>query len=211
MGSGMLPTNAYVTLEHEYSLIFSKGERKRIFESKSAPRYESAYFWEERNRWFSDVWMDIKGVLQNSNHHELRARTAAFPLELPYRLINMYSIYGDTILDPFWGTGTTTLASMLCGRNSLGYEVEAEFSSLFDQRIKDIKEISQEINRRRVREHKEFVRERLNSNKDLKYKASNYNFPVVTKQEESIQFYSVQAIRKDGNCYIVKYGEFRDR
>ena len=53
MGSGMVPPNAYVTLEHEYVLVFRKGAR-RSFEPGSTRRYESAFFWEERNRWFTD-------------------------------------------------------------------------------------------------------------------------------------------------------------
>ncbi|TFF88528.1 MAG: site-specific DNA-methyltransferase, partial [Promethearchaeota archaeon] len=64
LGSGMLPPNAYVTLEHEYILIFRKGIKKRKFKPKSEDRYNSAFFWEERNKWFSDIWMDIKGVAQ---------------------------------------------------------------------------------------------------------------------------------------------------
>ena len=55
MGSGMLPPNAYVTLEHEYILVFRNGKDSRSFESCSERRYNSAYFWEERNQWFSDV------------------------------------------------------------------------------------------------------------------------------------------------------------
>ena len=56
MGSGMLPAGAYVTYEHEYVLIFRKGS-KRVFNKKEAEnRRDSAYFWEERNVWFSDLW-----------------------------------------------------------------------------------------------------------------------------------------------------------
>ena len=127
MGSGMLPPNAYATLEHEYILIFRNGTTARTFPPGSERRYESAYFWEERNEWFSDVWTDIRGTLQSLDNGELRDRSAAYPFEVPYRLINMYSVYGDTVLDPFWGTGTTSLAAMIAGRNSIGYELQEEF------------------------------------------------------------------------------------
>ena len=65
MGSGMLPPGAYITLEHEHILIFRKGN-KREFKSKNKKqnRQESSYFWEERNRWFSDIW-ELKGEKQN--------------------------------------------------------------------------------------------------------------------------------------------------
>jgi len=63
MGSGMLPPNAYVTLEHEYLLVFRDGSDRRGFEPGAARRYESASFWEERNRWFSDVRIDVGGTL----------------------------------------------------------------------------------------------------------------------------------------------------
>ena len=63
MGSGMLPACAYVTYEHEYILIFRKGE-KRVFNNNGEKenRRASAFFWEERNVWFSDVWNDLKGT-----------------------------------------------------------------------------------------------------------------------------------------------------
>ncbi|MFW6152959.1 MAG: DNA methyltransferase, partial [Halobacteriota archaeon] len=64
MGSGMVPPNAYVTLEHEFVLVFRKGPTPRSFEPSSPRRYESAYFWEERNEWFSDLWTDVGGERQ---------------------------------------------------------------------------------------------------------------------------------------------------
>jgi len=66
MGSGMLPPNAYVTLEHEFILIFRKGTRTFSSEEKVARR-KSSYFREERNLWFSDVWADLKGAGQKLN------------------------------------------------------------------------------------------------------------------------------------------------
>ena len=106
MGSGMLPAGAYVTLEHEWVLIFRKG-LKRSFKSENEKlkRKQSSFFWEERNIWFSDMW-DLKGTRQNIAHKNSRERSAAYPFEIPFRLINMFSLKGDTILDPFLGTGT---------------------------------------------------------------------------------------------------------
>ena len=64
-------------------------------------------FGEERNIWYSDIWTDIKGTEQKLANTTSRLRSAAFPFDLAYRLINMYSVKGDVILDPFLGTGTT--------------------------------------------------------------------------------------------------------
>jgi DNA modification methylase len=205
MGSGMLPPNAYVTLEHEYILVFRNGKDSRSFEPGSERRYNSAYFWEERNKWFSDVWMEIKGELQSLGQGELRERSAAYPFEIPYRLINMYSVYGDTILDPFWGTGTTSFAAMVAGRNSIGYELDKEFVQLFEERIEQVSRYSRKVIKQRLDEHKSFVEERLAYGKELKYEAENYDFPVTTKQEKPIQFYSVSDVRQTSGGYEVSY------
>ena len=62
MGSGMLPPGAYVTYEHEYILIARKGKRRQFTKpGEKVLRRQSAYFWEERNSWFSDVWFDLRG------------------------------------------------------------------------------------------------------------------------------------------------------
>ena len=201
MGSGMLPPNAYVTLEHEYILVFRNGKDSRAFEPGSERRYSSAYFWEERNQWFSDVWMEIKGEFQALERSEARERSAAYPFEIPYRLISMYSVYGDTVLDPFWGTGTTSCAAMVAGRNSVGYELDAEFVQLFEQRVEAVPEYSREVVEQRLDDHKEFVEERLSEGKDFKYRADNYDFPVTTKQEKPIRFYTVSDIRETKEGY----------
>jgi DNA modification methylase len=201
MGSGMLPPNAYVTLEHEYVLIFRNGETQRQFEPKSERRYSSAFFWEERNQWFSDVWTDITGELQSLNHGELRSRSAAYPFEIPYRLINMYSVYGDTVLDPFWGTGTTTLAAMVAARNSIGYEIEDEFTRVFHERATDAPTMSRNVVRQRLNDHRTFVENNRESRDGFDYEAENYDVPVTTKQERSIQFYAVERVEATESGY----------
>ncbi len=203
MGSGMIPPNAYVTLEHEYLLIFRNGKQSRKFPSGNNVRYESAYFWEERNEWFSDVWEGIKGTFQRLENadKELRDRSAAYPLEVPYRLINMYSVYGDTVLDPFWGTGTTSLASMVAGRNSIGYEIEEQFPEVFDTEVSQAKELAYSTVSKRIRRHEEFVKQRLEVGKDFKYDAENYDFPVTTKQEKPLQLYTIDKVKQTENGY----------
>ena len=205
MGSGMLPPNAYVTLEHEYILVFRNGKDSRNFEPGSERRYNAAYFWEERNQWFSDVWMEIKGELQALEQGELRERSAAYPFEIPYRLVNMYSVYGDTVLDPFWGTGTTSLAAMVAGRNSIGYELDEEFIQVFEQRVDSVPEYSREVTKKRLDDHRKFVEQRLGEGKEFKYEAENYDFPVTTKQEKPIQFYSVLNVQQTDDGYVATH------
>lgn len=208
MGSGMLPPHAYVTLEHEFILIFRKGQSRRAFEPGSERRYASAYFWEERNEWFSDVWMDITGEFQRLDNNDLRERSAAYPVEIPYRLITMYSVYGDTVLDPFWGTGTTTLAAMVAGRDSVGYEVQEEFRSVFDDRISEVKALAEDILQTRITRHREFVQSRHDAGDPLGYSAENYGFPVMTKQEKQIQFYRIDSVEERDGGYLLRHSPY---
>ncbi|MFH1539084.1 MAG: site-specific DNA-methyltransferase [bacterium] len=202
MGSGMLPPSAYVTLEHEYILVFRKGD-KREFQNDKEERYEAAFFWEERNNWFSDVWFDIVGTRQNLNgvNEVLRKRSAAFPLELANRLINMYSIYQDTVLDPFMGTGTTAIAAMMLQRNSIGYEIHKDFHDVFVQYLNSLPALSREYNENRLSKHIDFIE---NWDKSPKYKNKYYDFGVVTSQERNIKLYDVEniAILNDGEIKI---------
>lgn len=210
MGSGMIPPNAYATLEHEYLLIFRNGKQSRSFGSNNTVRYESAYFWEERNNWFSDTWEDVKGVSQEieDTNEELRDRSAAYPLKIPYRLINMFTVYGDTVLDPFWGTGTTSLASMIAGRNSIGYEIQEQFKRVFDDKIKQAEKLAHNTVSERIRRHKEFVEKSIENGKDFKYDAENYDFPVTTKQEKQLQLYNIDNITETENGYVVTHSEY---
>lgn len=187
MGSGMLPAGAYVTLEHEYILILRKGPKREFKKAEDKRiRRESAIFWEERNNWYSDVWFDIKGTPQALNAKDARLRSAAYPFEVVYRLINMYSAKGDVILDPFLGSGTTTAAAMASGRNSIGYEIDHTLENVID-RIKDvIIDLSRQLIRRRLAKHIAFVVHRLKTKGGFKYNNKHYGFPVMTSQEREI-------------------------
>jgi len=202
LGSGTLPPNAYVTLEHEYVLVFRKGG-PRSFDPGARRRYESAFFWEERNRWFSDVWTDVRGRLQSLPDDDLRDRAGAFPFEVPYRLVNMYSVYGDRVLDPFWGTGTTTLAAMVAARDSVGYELDGEFLARFADRVGDVPGMAREVLKGRLADHREFVARRRDAGEPLAYEATHYDFPVVTKQERDIRLYAAEDVTATGEGYRV--------
>jgi len=132
LGSGMLPPNAYVTLDCEFILIFRKGPPRR-FNSKDPIRYSSRYTKEQRDQWFTQIWR-ITGTKQSLSEFERRA--AAFPDEIPRRLISMFSVAGDTVLDPFLGTGTAMKVALELGRNSVGYEVDGRFRSLIEEKVK---------------------------------------------------------------------------
>lgn len=209
MGSGMLPAGAYVTLEHEYILIFRKGGKRTYNEGEKAVRRKSAFFWEERNKWFSDTW-NLKGERQLlSDNTAGRMRSAAFPIELPHRLINMYSIQGDLVLDPFMGTGTTLSASIMNGRGCIGFETDSGFKDDIKRRAEDAIEISNEITQARLNDHLAFIEERRLKNKEIKHENGNYNFPVVTSQEREISLPELVSIdfegNKDWDRYIAEY------
>jgi DNA modification methylase len=120
LGSGFLPPNAYVTLDCEFILIFRKGKLRK-FPPNDKWRYKSAFTKRQRDEWFTQIW-DIIGTRQTISQHE--RRIAAYPDEIAYRLIRMFSVKGDTVLDPFLGSGTTIKLAMQNDRNSVGFETD---------------------------------------------------------------------------------------
>jgi len=209
MGSGMLPPGAYVTLEHEYIIILRKGS-KRDFKSiqDKNNRQESSFFWEERNVWFSDIWEGLNGVLQKLEDKSVRERSAAYPFELAYRLINMFSVKGDIVLDPYFGTGTTMLAAMNSGRNSIGIEIDPFFENIIKDRTEKIIEHSNKYIEYRINKHLDFVKEREEKKGELNYRNKNYGFKVMTRQELDILINPLKAINSiSANEFEVEYEE----
>jgi site-specific DNA-methyltransferase (cytosine-N4-specific) len=131
LGSGFLPPNAYVTLDCEFILLFRKGKLRK-FEPHHAERYESKFTKAQRDEWFSQIW-EFKGIRQNAS--ELERRTAAYPDEVAERLIRMFSVKGETVLDPFLGSGTTTKIAIQAERNSVGFEVDQNMLPVITQKI----------------------------------------------------------------------------
>ena len=207
MGSGMLPAGAYVTLEHEYILIVRKGSKREFkTEDKKKNRRESALFWEERNSWYSDIWTDIKGTEQKLSSATSRLRSAAFPFELAYRLISMYSVKSDVILDPFLGTGTTIAAAMTSGRNSIGVEIDNSFQQAICPIVHDIVDFSNNYLHDRLIKHFEFVENRIQSSGPLKYINKHYDCPVVTNQEQFILLNGLKAVQaREDNIFEAMY------
>ena len=84
---------------------------------------------ENHKQWFRSVWSDVAGA-STRNH------PAPYPEELASRLIRMFSFVGDTVLDPFLGTGTTTVAAARWGRNSIGVEIDRHYLDGAERRIR---------------------------------------------------------------------------
>lgn len=208
MGSGMLPNGAYVTLEHEWILVFRKGEKRPYkTELEKSTRRNSAFFWEERNKWFSDVW-ELTGVKQQIANSLTRERNASYPFSIPYRLISMYSQEGDTVLDPFLGMGTTSMAAMVAGRNSIGIEID---HLLKDKIIENLMgptlDSYNQIIHNRLMSHLSFVENRLADGKEVKYDNILMDCLVMTKQEQDIAFHYLSSVKCDEtkNAIICEY------
>lgn len=202
MGSGMLPAGAYVTLEHEYILIFRKGgKRKFPGDADKKKRMESAFFWEERNTWFSDVW-DFKGTAQGLNQKELRGRSAAYPFELAYRLINMYSLKEDVVLDPFLGTGTTARAAVACGRNSRGIEIDGNFCRSVFSDLEALRDAAQTRIRARVGAHKDFITGYVERKGTPKHINVPHGLPVITNQETGLVLHELVDLIRVDDCTV---------
>lgn len=117
--------NAVIKNDIEFILIQRKpGEYRKVTDEQRRLSYIPRVLHEQ---WFRQIW-DING-------ESTRKHPAPFPLELALRLVRMYSFVGDTVLDPFNGTGTTMLAAMESGRNSVGYEIDDGYFELAKARL----------------------------------------------------------------------------
>ena len=83
---------------------------------------------ENHKKWFQQIWTDVRGA-------STREHPAPYPTELAERLVRMFSFVGDTVLDPFMGTGTTSMAALRWGRNSIGVEVEPHYFGMAHRRV----------------------------------------------------------------------------
>lgn len=132
LGSGFQPPNAYVTLDTEFILIFRKGGKRKFKPDEKQKRYDSLYTKEQRDEWFSQTWT-TRGTRQTAEG--LERRTAAYPEEIPRRLIQMFSCKGETVLDPFAGTGTTLKVAEELQRHSIGFEIDEKLKAVVSKGI----------------------------------------------------------------------------
>lgn len=125
MGSYPYPRNGILKIDYEFILIFKKQGKapKPTMEQKN----NSALSNEEWGQYFSSHW-NFSGVKQSEH-------IAMFPEELPRRLIRMFSFEGETVFDPFLGSGTTSLAAIHLNRNSVGYEVNQTFEPIIKHKL----------------------------------------------------------------------------
>ncbi len=125
MGSFPYPRNGIIKLDYEFILIFKKyGNPPEV--SKDI-KEKSKLTQEEWNQYFAGHW-NFPGEKQDKH-------LAMFPEELPKRLIKMFSFVGDTVLDPFLGSGTTSLAAKNLNRNSIGYEINEDFVPIIKEKL----------------------------------------------------------------------------
>ena len=135
MGSYPNPRNGILSIDYEFILIFKKlGVPKKIDPERKSLSSMTKEEWKE---YFQGHW-NFNGVKQDGH-------IAMFPEELPHRLIKMFSFVGDIVLDPFLGSGTTSLVARKLDRNSIGYEINQEFKPLIERKL--------EINTIQTKEH----------------------------------------------------------
>ena len=125
MGSFPYPRNGILKMDYEFILIFKKLGKAPLVSHEIKKASEMTK--DEWNAFFSSHW-NFGGARQNQH-------MAVFPEELPRRLIKMFSFVGETVLDPFSGSGTTTLAAKNLGRNSIGYEINPEYIEICKDKI----------------------------------------------------------------------------
>jgi len=120
--------NAVIKNDIEYILMQRKPGGYRA-PSVSA-RILSVISAENHQKWFQQIWTGLPGASTKSH-------PAPFPVKLAERLIRMFSFIGDTVLDPFMGTGSTNLAAARCGRCSIGVEIDPHYFDMAERRLKD--------------------------------------------------------------------------
>jgi site-specific DNA-methyltransferase (adenine-specific) len=125
LGKPNLP-NGIVKNDIEHILFFRKPGGYR----NPMPEMERRSFiaTDDYARWFSPIWADVTGQLRTDH-------PAPYPVEIPRRLIRMFSFAGDTVVDPFGGTGTTAIAALYTGRNSITVEIESSYVQLMAERL----------------------------------------------------------------------------
>lgn len=167
MGSFPYPRNGILKLDYEFILLFKKpGDGPKVSQKI---KEQSKMTTEEWNQYFAGHW-NFAGERQDKH-------LAMFPEELPKRLIKMFSFVGDTVLDPFLGSGTTSLAARNLGRNSIGYEINSEFESIIQDKLQ-------------VDQNKLFdqaaIDFRYQQNRDIDFEQQIQSLPYIFK--DTVQF-----------------------
>jgi len=128
-GSWMSASNPILRDIHEYILVFSKGNYKRERKIIEKETKQNTITKKEFMEWTKSIWTFNAESARRVGH------PAPFPIDLPYRLIQLYSFTTDIILDPFMGSGTTAIAALKNNRNYIGFEISEEYIKLTKQRV----------------------------------------------------------------------------
>jgi site-specific DNA-methyltransferase (adenine-specific)/site-specific DNA-methyltransferase (cytosine-N4-specific) len=162
------PDNIY-----EEMVVFRKpGEFDRASvpeHAREKSRIDLARFQSEK--WYLSVW-DVKNVLP---HEKWSKHTAVFPEELVERLIRLYSYWGETVLDPFLGTGTTCLVARRLGRNCIGYEIDLELREAIEERLGVGRGMPAEADRVEVIVREDSKRYRTHLRREIERRLKNRN------------------------------------
>jgi site-specific DNA-methyltransferase (adenine-specific) len=126
LGSYPYPLTVFNNNYFEYIWVLQKPGKRRV---KQALREESRISQAEWREWCQQWWR-VESITEKFDYHR-----AIYPVEIPYRLIRMYSYVGDTVLDPYAGTGATMIAADKCGRSSVGFEVDTKCENHIERRI----------------------------------------------------------------------------
>ncbi len=124
-GSWKSASNPVLRDTHEYILVFSKGSYAR----RRPEGREDTITKEQFMEWTKSVWVMSPESARKVGH------PAPFPVELPYRLTQLYTFSGDIVLDPFMGSGSTAIAALQSGRKYVGYDIDPEYIRLAQDRI----------------------------------------------------------------------------
>lgn len=196
MGSFPYPRNGIISIDYEFIMLFKKLGRPK---SKPSPedKKQSQMTKGEWKSFFAGHW-NFAGAKQDGH-------IAKFPEELPYRLIKMFSFVNDTVLDPFLGSGTTSLAAKNLNRNSVGYEVNESFNGTIKEKLRVNQ---QDIEQPRFEFEKDQIKGELDFNKlpyifqdphgfDKKVDPKKLNFGSRIDQngnQERIEYYKVKKV-----------------
>ncbi len=193
MGSFPYPRNGIIKLDYEFILIFKKlGDPPKV---SREIKEKSKLTTEEWNEYFYGHW-NFPGERQDKH-------LAMFPEELPKRLIKMFSFVGDTVLDPFLGSGTTCLAAKNLNRNSIGYEINKDFLSAIKEKIKgDISVIAQEKKgidfKKEIQKLPYVFKDPVKFDKKIDPKKLKFGSKIDNSEHQRETYYSVKEIISPG-------------
>ena len=197
MGSFPYPRNGILSIDYEFILLFKK--LGKPLKPDREVKVQSEMTKEEWKEYFSGHW-NFNGAKQDGH-------IAVFPEELPSRLIKMFAFVGDTVLDPFLGSGTTTLAAKKLSRNSTGYEINSDFIPLIKQKLdieqtdifnSEYKFVVQKVNslsyHEKVKSLKYIFKDPHNLDKKIDPKKLQFGSKIDKYSSERIDYYSVKKI-----------------